>query len=112
VQRVHGFENIGGLIPDLVLRIRNGDSVQWLLVEVKGIQRGVVKSARAAASDLLAYRRAFETTLRGNTVYGLGIAWGSDLRPRVESEICLCTPDTVGIALPMLLEALLDGRAP
>ena len=112
VQRVHGFENIGGLIPDLALRISNGDNVQWLLVEVKGIQRGVVKSARAAANDLLAYRRAFETALRGNTVYGLGIAWGSDLRPKVESEICLCTPDTVGIALRMLLEALLDGRAP
>jgi hypothetical protein len=34
------------------------------MIEVKGVQRSVEKSARAAAFDLLAYRRAYETALR------------------------------------------------
>jgi hypothetical protein len=103
VQRNHDFTHIGGAIPDLVLRISTPSGARWLLVEVKGVERHVAKSARAAVNDLLAYRRAFDKALQGTPVYGLGIAWGAQLIPNVESEICLCTPDTIAAALPDLI---------
>jgi hypothetical protein len=104
VQRGHGFAAVGGLIPDMVLRIAQGSDVRWLLIEVKGVERSVAESARAAASDLLAYRRAFDPVLSAQPgPYGIGVAWGSDLAPDESSEVILCTPDT----LPRALESQL-----
>ena len=74
-----------------------------MLVEVKGVERSVVDSARAAINDLLAYRRAFEPVLGKQTeAYGIGIAWGADLEPKETAEIVLCTPDTIPGALAVL----------
>jgi hypothetical protein len=103
VQRIHGFAPVGPLRPDLVLRFSSGHQLRWVIVEVKGIQREVKDSARAALQNLLAYRRAFDPALSGQTgTYGLGIAWGEDLAPRLGSEVMLCSPDTVGEALALL----------
>ncbi len=103
MQKAHAFETTSGLIPDLVLRVeREPDQVRWVLVEVKGLERAVQQSARAALSDLLAYRRAFASTLtRQSGPYGIGIAWGEDLRPTSTDEIVLCTPDTIQQALEL-----------
>ncbi len=105
IQRAHDFAGTGGLIPDLVFRLRRGGATRWLLIEVKGgPKRGVADSARAAARDLLAYRRAFGPVLAGQPgPYGLGYAWGAGLAPSAESEIVLCTPDTLSQALGLLL---------
>jgi hypothetical protein len=99
VQRRHALEP-GGLIPDLVLRrTRTGAPDRWLLVEVKGGQRSVKKSARAAAYDLLAYRMAFSPVLNENDgPYGLGVAWGAELSAQ-EGDMRLCTPDMLPAAL-------------
>jgi hypothetical protein len=73
------------------------------MLEVKGLERSVARSARAAARDLLAYRRAFEATLAGQaTAYGIGIAWGRHVVPAL-GEIILCSPDTIGEALKLAL---------
>ena len=78
VQKAHGLPT-GGLIPDLVLhRPARGDQ-QWLLVEVKGGERAVQQSARAALLDLLAYRRAYEPSLANCARYGVGVAFGAEL---------------------------------
>jgi hypothetical protein len=104
IQRTHSFPGTGGLIPDMVFLISGESATRWILVEVKGVQRPVADSARVAALDLLAYRRAFDPVLSDiREPYGLGIAWGAGLAPSCESEICLCTPDTVGTALSRLL---------
>ena len=103
VQRLHNFDAIGGLRPDLIFRLGSPSGVRWLLVEVKGIQREAKDSAREALQNLLAYRRAFDPVLsEQDGTYGLGIAWGEDLSPRAGSEVMLCTPDTVGTALELL----------
>lgn len=100
VQRAHKFAAVGGLIPDMALRLTGPDGSRWLLIEVKGIERSVAASARAAASDLFAYRRAFDPMLRSQTApYGIGVAWGSELTPDESSEVILCTPDTLPTAL-------------
>ena len=104
IQAAHTFRGTGGLIPDMVMRIRSGDETRWLLIEVKGVKREVADSARAAIQDLLAYRRAFDPVLgRSAGPYGLGIAWGASLAPSIDSEVCLCSPDTVQTALEHLL---------
>jgi hypothetical protein len=106
VQRGHQFAGIGGLVPDYVLKIEEGDSVRWTLVEVKGVERAVQKSARAALSDLLGYRRAFDPVLKaGPAPYGIGIAWGNGLEPAPDAEIALCTPDCIGQALDLVFAA-------
>jgi hypothetical protein len=70
------------------------------MVEVKGGARPVEDSARAAVSDLLAYRRAFASVLtKKDYPYGLGIAWGAELHPSIESEVVLTTPDNMAAAL-------------
>lgn len=101
IQQAHGL-TAGGLRPDLVLRYRPraGDE-RWLVVEVKGGQRSVQQSARAAAYDLLAYKTAYRTVLAaGKPPFGLGIAWGEELEPAINAEpIMLCTPDTLLRAL-------------
>jgi hypothetical protein len=104
IQKKHSFSGVGGLIPDMVMRISSVAKTRWLLIEVKGVQRPVADSARAAVFDLLAYRRAFEPVLASDRrPYGLGIAWGAELTPSTDSEICLCTPDTIDAALGELL---------
>jgi hypothetical protein len=105
IQRAHDFAGTGGLIPDLVVGLRRGGTTRWLLIEVKGgTKRGVADSARAATLDLLAYRRAFGPALAGQPgPYGLGYAWGAELVPSTESEIALCTPDSLSQALGPLL---------
>jgi hypothetical protein len=106
VQRGHEFAGIGGLIPDYVIRLEEGDLVRWVVLEVKGVEREVQKSARAALSDLLGYRRAFDPVLKeGPAQYGIGIAWGKGMEPAQGAEITLCTPDRIGQALKHLLGA-------
>lgn len=103
VQQSHGI-NPGGLRPDLVIKVANNSTIRWLLIEVKGGERSVVGSARAAAYDLLAYRTAFGANLEEQSgAYGLGIAWGSGLEPRFSTGISLCTPDKLPEALAGLL---------
>jgi hypothetical protein len=98
-QRDHGIP-AGGLIPDLVLHYTGRESDRWLMIEVKGGQRAPEKSARAALLDLLAYRSAFDPTLRSQAgTYGLGIAWGRGLQPALGRQVVLCTPDTIEAAL-------------
>jgi hypothetical protein len=114
IQRVHDFPGAGVHRPDLVLRLRQGAATRWLLFEVKGgTGRGVADYARDAARDLLAYRRDFDSALAGQAApYGIGYAWGAELRPSADSEIALCTPDTLPDALELLLpSAALGGVA-
>lgn len=100
IQKQHPFKRAGPLRPDFVFEISHANHTRWLLVEVKGVERSVSDSARAAIHDLLAYRRAFDPVLaQGPSPYGLGIAWGSSLPPASDAEISLCTPDTVEAAL-------------
>lgn len=104
VQQRHHFSGVGGAIPDMVLKLSRKNDQRWILVEVKGVKRPVADSARAATHDLLAYRRAFEPVLGTQPPpYGLGIAWGAALSPSDVSEVMLCSPDTVGDALRLLL---------
>jgi hypothetical protein len=105
VQQSHEFAAVGGLIPDLVLRLRASSGDRWVIVEVKGVERSVTDSARAALQNLLAYRRAFSAALDGQIgPYGIGIAWGEQVAPAVSAEVVLCSPDTIGEALDIALE--------
>jgi hypothetical protein len=74
---------------------------RWLLVECKLSEtQGAGHAARQALLDLLAYRRAFDSTLRTTPdPYGLGLAWGADLYADPSSEIVICTPDALEQAL-------------
>jgi hypothetical protein len=105
IQTAHSFPTTGGLIPDLVLRLRSGGVTQWLLIEVKGgPKRGVAENARAAALDLLAYRRAYAPVLDAQDgPYGLAYAWGRGLEPNIDAELAICTPDTLDKALAAVL---------
>jgi hypothetical protein len=96
----------GSLRPDLVLKLqRDGQPDRWILIEAKGGERSISKSARAATYDLLAYRSAFAPaiTAAAEGPYGLGIAWGKDLTPKLREDIVLCSPDTLRDALSILL---------
>lgn len=106
VQNAHRFRTRGALRPDLVLRLASGnDQVRWVLIEVKGRVAGVAEAARAAALDLLGYRRAYDVALsRQPEPYGIGYAWGANLDPSPGSEILLCTPDTLSAALAIALD--------
>lgn len=105
IQRAHDFAGTGVLRPDLVLCLRQGSTTRWLLFEVKGgTGRGVADYARDATFDLLAYRRDFDLAVAGEAgPYGIGYAWGAGLAPSADSEIALCTPDTLSDALELLL---------
>jgi hypothetical protein len=99
VQKLHAIPP-GGLRPDLVLRRTDNGADQWLLIEVKGGERKIEESARAALLDLLAYRSAFSYALAdAPAAYGLGVAWGAELEPSREGEILLCSPDHLPEAL-------------
>jgi hypothetical protein len=64
----------------------------------------VADSARAAVRDLFVYRRAFSAILdRQAEPYGLGYAWGEGLKPSLDSDVTLCTPDTLPEALSALI---------
>lgn len=104
VQRAHEFASVGGLIPDFVLHLECPGIARWFLVEVKGVERAVEDSARAAARDLLAYRRAFRSSLRNQAgPYAIGVGWGRELEPSRDEEIVLCSPDTLVEALDLVL---------
>lgn len=105
VQAAHRFDNIGALRPDFVLRARTaGGLARWLLFEVKGVQRDVAESARAAIRDLLGYRRAFDRVLNQQPIlYGVGVAWGSELAATAEAEIAVCSPDMLPAAMSLLV---------
>jgi hypothetical protein len=104
VQQAHAFSGVGLLRPDLVLRYSANGHVRWLLIEVKGVQRSVEKSARQALLDLLAYRQAFSPVIDQQPgTYGLGIAWGADVQPATGCDIALCSPDTILTAIASVL---------
>ena len=99
-----GFTAQRDLRPDIVLRwtAPNGQ-IRWLVVECKLRKPGVEEAARQALIDLLAYRQAFDTTLSSaGTPFGLGVAWGQDLRPTA-ANIMLCTPDTLDEAVRQIV---------
>jgi hypothetical protein len=102
VQRAHGLP-AGGLRPDLVLHRPDQGDQQWLLIEVKGGERAVERSARAALLDLLAYRRAYEPALESSARYGVGVAFGAELAPSQSGEIAIATPDNLEPALAPFL---------
>lgn len=90
----------GALRPDLVIRRSRAGADRWLLVEVKGGERSVSESARAATYDLLAYRSAFAPVLESSArPYGLGIAWGAGLAPSIDGDVALSTVDHLRGAL-------------
>ena len=61
-------------------------------------------SARAAVRDLFVYRRAFSAVLdRQTEPYGLGYAWGEGLKPSLDGDVTLCTPDTLAEALSVII---------
>lgn len=97
----HGLTKNRTLRPDVVLEwVDRGGQRRVLLVECKLTQGGVIKGARAALFDLLAYRRNFHDALTGTgEPYGLGITWGEGIRPHAQSEVVLSTIDTLGEAL-------------
>lgn len=108
VQADHDFSAIGALRPDLVIAVSEvGEPPRWILIEVKGVERSVQSSARAAALDLLGYRRAFDAVLSSQSgPYGIGVAWGAELEPSpAPEEVALCSPDT----LPQALATVLPG---
>ena len=108
VQTDHDFSGVGGLRPDLVMTVsEDGAHPRWILIEVKGVERSVSDSARAAALDLLAYRRAFDPVLQAQPgPYGIAVAWGAELAPNASpAEIALCSPDMLPQALAALTPA-------
>lgn len=107
IQSVHDFPGIGGMIPDFVFRVsEEGKNPTWILGEVKGVESPVQDLARSAIRDLLAYRRAFDPVLQEQEgIYGLAIVWGAEVQPSVDSEIAVCTPDTLRTALEKVLGA-------
>ena len=65
----------------------------------------MAKNARAAALDLLAYRRAYAPVLDDQEgPYGLAYAWGRGLKPTTDAEVTVCTPDTLADALAAILD--------
>jgi hypothetical protein len=103
IQRAHAITP-GALRPDLVIR-RYGDTPdRWLLIEIKGGEGHPRHYARAATLDLLAYRTAFDPVLsQQEGVFGLGIAFGAELRPSAMADVMLCTPDKLTRALELFL---------
>ena len=102
----HGFSHNRALRPDLVLRWTDQDSqARWLLVECKLSESvGVGHAARRALLDLLSYRRSFGATLTTSGLpYGLGVAWGAGLIPAGNTEVALCTPDALNVAIRQIV---------
>ncbi len=102
----HGVQQRQPLRPDMTLRWEDSSgTTRWLLVECKlSESQGAGHAARQALLDLLAYRRAFDSTLQESlTPYGLGLAWGGGLIANPESEVILCTPDHLTVAIDELV---------
>jgi hypothetical protein len=102
---------VESLRPDMVLRWDSQAGRRWLIVEAKlgdvSFQSGrsVEGSARAALKDVLMYREDFSDVLDETaSPYGLGVAWGAELSPR-EGRVMLATPDRLGDALHLWLQA-------
>lgn len=100
----HAFTSSRPLRPDIVLRWTDPHGEQrWLLIECKLITsqpRAVNSAARQALADLLQYRSDFDVVLDTTRApYGLGVAWGEGLQPNLNSDIVLCTPDTLDQAI-------------
>ncbi|MEU9870147.1 hypothetical protein AB0C87_20110 [Actinomadura sp. NPDC048021] len=98
----HKFESKAPLRPDVVLKwCDQSNADRWLLIECKLSQSGGVgRAARDALSDLLFYRRSFDHVLGGSgEPYGVGVAWGKGLQPATDTEVVLCTPDTLATAI-------------
>jgi hypothetical protein len=106
IQSAHRIP-VGALRPDLVIKTTSANrAVKWLLIEAKGGERDVEKSARHAAKDLLMYWRAYSPVLSKQAgPYGIGYAWGADLQPSLAADVTLCTPDTYRAALAEVLSA-------
>lgn len=105
--RAHQMSDPHDLRPDLVLRAELADGTdRWTVVEAKTTTGGRPVSVlfRRALTDLLAYRAAFEDALAGQERWGLGVVWGSDLRP-ADHDVLVCTPDRLHDALERLLTA-------
>ena len=63
--------------------------------------------------DLFGYRRAFSEVLdRQPPPYGLGYAWGEGLQPSLDSDVTLCTPDTLTDALALVAPAPISPADP
>lgn len=107
----HGLMHSASLRPDMVLRHQVVQDVRWLLIEAKmGEQRSAAGSTRAALADLLAYEAAFRTELdRQRGPIGLGIAWGSGLKPASGKHL-LTTIDYLDAGLEAFLMAGAGGR--
>lgn len=88
LQREHGIP-LSSLRPDLVLFRPSSPGKRRVVVEVK-YRRRVVDAARQALLDLMAYKENYGADDR--TAW-LGVAWGDDLTPNLDSEIWLCTLD-------------------
>ncbi|GEM_PF-4722759 len=112
----HDFTMSRPLRPDIVLQWTDPDGEQrWLLIECKLItsqSRAVNSAARQALADLLQYRSDFDVAL-GTTraPYGLGVAWGEGLQPNLNSDIVLCTPDTLDHAIRHITTGGLPARS-
>ena len=112
----HAFTMSRPLRPDIVLRWTDPDGGQrWLLIECKLITsqyRAVNSAARQALADLLQYRSDFDVAF-GTTraPYGLGVAWGEGLQPNLNSDIVLCTPDTLDHAIRHITTGGLPARS-
>ncbi len=106
----HGFTGVADLIPDIVLRLHDGGTDRWLVIEAKmGTEAGLGEYCRRALSDLLGYQQAFATALADCEVpIGLGIAWGASLVPQ-PGALLLCTPDHIPEAVAMFTDSAIRG---
>jgi hypothetical protein len=98
----HGIRAPHDLRPDFVLRWRSATQAhRTMMIECKlSTTDGVEKTARGALKDLFLYRQAFRDVIEATgEPYGLGVAWGAGLAPRLGQEIMLCTPDKIDDAL-------------
>jgi hypothetical protein len=102
VLKDHGVK-VGTTRPDGIIRRSNADIAHWVLIECKRYDDPSI-GAREGVTDLLAYRRSFDSELIPSMgTYGIGAVWGADLSP-ITGEIILTTPDKLASALAMALE--------
>jgi len=102
----HGFLRQHELRPDVVMTWTDlHGRHRWLLIECKLSQSmGAAHAARQSLADLLSYRRSFDDALvDAGHPYGLGVAWGADLKPSSSAEVALCTPDKINEAVRQIV---------
>ena len=104
VLKDHGVK-VGTTRPDVIMRRSKSGIARWILIECKRYD-DPNNGARAAVTDLLAYRRSFNSELIHSVgTYGIGAVWGADLSP-IKGEIILATPDKLASALAIVFENL------